>query len=84
MMPRGGGVLDTTAGACHFLDDAALAALDQAGLHALIDQLQLHIIAVHDGIARTYFPAQAAGAEDSVPTQVSEQRQTMPLVAVPG
>ena len=83
-LPRSAGVLDTTAGACHFLDDAALAALDQAGLHALIDQLQLHISGVHDGIARTYFPAQAAGAADSVPTQVSEQRQTMPLIAVPG
>ncbi len=80
-LPRSAGVLDTTAGACHFLDEAAL---DQAGVHALVDQLQLHIIAVHDGIASTYFPVQAAAAVDSVPTQNSEQRQTMPLLAVPG
>jgi len=37
-----------------------MAALDQPGLHELIDRLQLHIIGVHDGIAQTYFPSRAA------------------------
>lgn len=37
-------------------------ALDQAGLHELIDQLQLHVIALHDGISAAWFP-QPAGTD---------------------
>jgi uncharacterized alpha-E superfamily protein len=80
-LPRSTGVLGALDGACGFLANAKLATLDQPGLHELIDQLQLHIIVVHQGIAQTYFPPRAT---DGAPSQVqfaSDARQTQPLVA---
>jgi uncharacterized alpha-E superfamily protein len=59
-LPRSAGVLEGVAGACRFLDTAKLATVDQPGLHALIDQLQLHIMVVHEGIAQAYFPPPVA------------------------
>jgi uncharacterized alpha-E superfamily protein len=56
-LPRSVGVLDALSGAIQFLDAQDLGALDQPGLHQLIDRLQVHIIGVHDGIAQTYFPS---------------------------
>ena len=64
-LPRSEPVLETLAHVAAFLGDVDLAALDQQGLHELIDHLQLHIIDVHNGIAHIYFPAPvAAGADD--------------------
>lgn len=65
-LPRSEPVLETLAGAVAFLEAADFASLDQNGLHDLIDHLQLHIIHVHDGLARTYFPA-PAGLEPVLP-----------------
>jgi uncharacterized alpha-E superfamily protein len=59
VLPRSSAVLETLAAVSSFLNEAALASLDQAGLHQLIDHLQLHINAVHDAIADTYFPSRA-------------------------
>jgi len=59
-LPRSSGVQDALAGVCRFLSSADLAALNQAGLHELIDHLQLHINGVHVGIADSYFPTRAA------------------------
>ena len=68
-LPRSAAVLEVLAGVDGFLTGAELSQLDQSGLHQLIDRLQLHINAVHDAIARTYFPRWA------VPVQVQTQSQ---------
>ena len=79
-LPRSAGVLDALAGVIGFLSEADLAALDQPGLHELIDRLQVHIIGVHDGIAQTYFPSRA-GASAMKQFQWSDGLQTLPLFA---
>jgi uncharacterized alpha-E superfamily protein len=81
-LPRSAGVLDTLGGAVAFLEHANLATLDQAGLHELIDRLQLHISGVHNGIAQTYFPAPAApGMRQSQELAGTRQTRTLPLFA---
>lgn len=79
-LPRSAGVLDALAGVIEFIREADLAALDQPGLHELIDRLQLHIIGVHDGIAQTYFPSRG-GAATMRQVQWSEGVRTLPLFA---
>lgn len=79
-LPRSAGVLDALAGVIRFLGEADLAALDQPGLHDLIDRLQLHIIGVHDGIAQTYFPSRG-GMATMRQTQWSDSVKTLPLFA---
>jgi len=64
-LPRNAAVLRSLEAARTFLEDAALETLDQPGLHEFIDRLQLHIIVVHQGIARNYFPPRAASAAQS-------------------
>jgi uncharacterized alpha-E superfamily protein len=81
-LPRSAGVLDALAGVIRFLGEADLAALDQPGLHELIDRLQLHIIGVHDGIAQTYFPSRGGGAAVMRQMQWSDAGiKTLPLFA---
>jgi len=63
-LPRSEQVLKTLGDVCVFLEDADLAALDQAGLHQLTDHLQIHIIRVHDDIAGIYFPGHVAPTAD--------------------
>ena len=79
-LPRSAGVLDALAGVIRFVGEADLAALDQPGLHELIDRLQLHIIGVHDGIAQTYFPSRG-GAATMRQVQWSDGVKTLPLFA---
>jgi uncharacterized alpha-E superfamily protein len=80
-LPRGAGVLDVLAGVMGFLGDAQLGILDQAGLHELIDRLQLHINGVHVGIAQTYFPPRS-GATTMRQLQWSDSGvTTLPLFA---
>ncbi|HTU62820.1 MAG TPA: alpha-E domain-containing protein [Polyangiales bacterium] len=79
-LPRSAGVLATLAAVSSFLTEAALASLDQAGLHQLIDHLQLHINAVHDAIARTYFPSHAVLVQRQAQESEPEDR-TLPLFA---
>ncbi|HEX4023264.1 MAG TPA: alpha-E domain-containing protein [Steroidobacteraceae bacterium] len=55
-LPHSAGARSALALTCGFLAAADLGALDQPGLHELIDKVQLHITAVHDEIAGTYFP----------------------------
>jgi uncharacterized alpha-E superfamily protein len=74
-LPRSGAVLGTVDSACVFLANASLATLDQPGLHELIDQLQLHIIVVHTGIAQTYFPPAAAQGVQSQVQFAGDERQ---------
>ncbi len=57
-LPRSEPVLEALAAAEHFLNEAPLGTLDRPGLHELIDRLQQHLNAVHDCLARTYFPVQ--------------------------
>jgi uncharacterized alpha-E superfamily protein len=78
-LPRSAGVLGSLDGARSFLDNATLATLDQAGLHELIDRLQLHIIVVHEGIAQTYFPPGAGASGQSQAQFSSDERQKIPL-----
>jgi len=78
-LPRSAGVLGVLEGTCGFLANAALAQLDQPGLHEFIDRLQLHINAVHQGVAQTYFPPRAEASTQSQVQFLSDERQTMPL-----
>jgi uncharacterized alpha-E superfamily protein len=82
-LPRSAGVLDALAGVIGFLGEAELAALDQPGLHDLVDRLQLHIIGVHAGIAQTYFPARggAGGGGQRQMQRMGDGLQTLPLFA---
>jgi uncharacterized alpha-E superfamily protein len=79
-LPRSAGVLDALAGVLRFVGEANLAALDQPGLHELIDRLQVHIIGVHGGIAQTYFPSRD-GAVTMRQVQWSDGLKTLPLFA---
>ena len=78
-LPRSAGVLGVLEGTCGFLANAVLAQLDQPGLHEFIDRLQLHINAVHQGVAHTYFPPRAEASTQSQVQLLSDERQTMPL-----
>ncbi len=69
-LPRSAAVTGSLAAACTFLKNADLEALDQSGLHELIDLLQLHIIVVHEGIARSFFPPRVA-AEAQMQEQIT-------------
>lgn len=81
-LPRSAGVLDALAGAIRFIASADLKALDQSGLHELIDRLQVHIFAVHDGIAQTYFPSRTGTPAGQRQMQWSEPAEkTLPLFA---
>ena len=75
------GVLGSLEAARAFLEEATLETLDQPGLHEHIDQLQLHIIVVHEGIARTYFPPRAGSAAQSQAQTPSDARQKKSAVA---
>jgi uncharacterized alpha-E superfamily protein len=61
-LPRSGAARSSLMNACHFLTGAELASLDQEGLHELIDRVQLHLTALHETIAGSYFPRQPAAA----------------------
>ncbi len=56
-LPHSDEAIATLRGACDYLTQADLAALDPAVLHELIDQLQVYINDVHACIASAYFPA---------------------------
>jgi uncharacterized alpha-E superfamily protein len=71
--PRNAGARNALVTACRFLSSAELATLDQPGLHDLIDRVQLHITAVHDTIAGTYFPQSAV-------SQSQQQVQFVPEI----
>ena len=71
-LQRGEPVVDRLDAVRRFMARAPLEALDQAGLHAFIDRLQLHINELHNGIARIFFPKpQISGVQ-----QLSQQGQT--------
>jgi uncharacterized alpha-E superfamily protein len=73
-LPRNEGVLEVLETASKFIERAPLATLDQPGLHELIDQIQLHIIKVHERLAETYFPSRDISGARLMPSQ--SQRQT--------
>jgi uncharacterized alpha-E superfamily protein len=74
-LPRSEGVLDVLETAKRFIERAPLATLDQPGLHHLIDQIQLRIHDVHNGIASIYFPSRDVSGAPRMPSSQS-QRQT--------
>jgi uncharacterized alpha-E superfamily protein len=78
-LPRCAGVLGSVEEAHSFLVSATPATLDQPALHELIDRLQLHIIVIHEGVARTYFPPRAGDTAQSQVQISSDERQKMPL-----
>jgi uncharacterized alpha-E superfamily protein len=80
-LPRSAGVLDALAGACRFLGEAGLGALDQEGLHELIDRLQVYICGVHDSIAGTYFPRPSGMSTSHRTPQPVDGRLSLPLFA---
>ncbi len=77
-LPRSEGVLEQIETAAKFIERAPLATLDQPGLHELIDNIQLHIHNVHNGIAESYFPSgNVSGVQRmSLQSQTQSQRQT--------
>jgi uncharacterized alpha-E superfamily protein len=75
-LQRGEPVLERLDAARRYVARAPLEALDQPGLHAFIDQLQLHINDVHDGIARTFFPAPHVAGVDRLSQSQSQPGQT--------
>lgn len=79
-LPRSAGVLDTAAGTLRFLREANFQTIDQPGLHALIDHLQLHINGVHDALSYTYFPRPAGSTGVIQQTQYAAPDTTLPLI----
>jgi uncharacterized alpha-E superfamily protein len=73
-LARNGAPRQALVTAGHFLAGADLAGLDQPGLHELIDRVQLHITAVHETIATTYF---------APPSDLAIQLQTQLLIDSP-
>jgi uncharacterized alpha-E superfamily protein len=79
-LPRSGGAHDALVNACQFLTGVDLGSLDQAGLHELIDRVQLHLTVLHDTIADSYFPRQpgavpgTTGADGSMSASQSERQ----------
>jgi uncharacterized alpha-E superfamily protein len=82
-LQRGEPVVDRLDAVRRFMARAPLEALDQAGLHAFIDQLQLHINELHNGIAGIFFPRpQVSGAQQLSQSQVQGgQTQTQSRLA---
>ncbi len=73
-LPRSEGVLEVLETAKRFIERAPLATLDQPGLHELIDNIQLRIHDVHDGIAQIYFPSSVKDTQ-RMPSQSQSQSQ---------
>jgi len=65
-LPRSEEPLQLLGKARRFIDAAELPSLSQAGLHELIDAIQLHVNGVHEGIARTYFPSPQGGERPDI------------------
>lgn len=78
-LPRSAGVLDAVRGAMRFLKEARFDSLDQPGLHALIDDLQLHVISVHDALASTYFPRRNGAPAQTMSQLVGGRSATLAL-----
>src|SRR5688572_5663758 len=75
-LPRSEAVLDVLETAASFIERAPLGTLDQPGLHELIDNIQLHIHNVHDGIAEIYFPSRDQSGAQRMLSRTQEQRQS--------
>lgn len=60
ILPRNQRVIELLQQARDFIDAASVGALDQDGLHRLIDDIQLHVSEVHAAVADCYFPARPA------------------------
>ncbi len=79
---RSGSVRHALLAASRFLAGAPLEGLGQPEVHELIDRVQLHITAVHDSIACTYFPQQGRADEGESPperAQAQSALRTLPL-----
>jgi uncharacterized alpha-E superfamily protein len=74
-LPRSEGVLEQIETAAKFIERAPLATLDQPGLHELIDNIQLHIHNVHNGIAESYFPSGNISGVQRMASQSQSQTQ---------
>jgi uncharacterized alpha-E superfamily protein len=77
-LPRNAEVLEVLGKARSFVDNAPPTALEPLALHELIDRLQLHIIEVHEEIARTYFRARASSEAQLQMQFSSDERQALP------
>jgi uncharacterized alpha-E superfamily protein len=75
-LPRSDSVLEAVEAAARFIERAPLGTLDQPGLHELIDNIQLHIHSVHDGIASNYFPSHDVSGVQRMSPQTQTQRQS--------
>jgi uncharacterized alpha-E superfamily protein len=75
-LPRSEGVLEQIEAAAKFIERAPLGTLDQPGLHELIDNIQLHIHNLHNGIAESYFPSGNVSGMQRMSTQSQSQSQS--------
>jgi uncharacterized alpha-E superfamily protein len=78
-LPRSAEVLALLDDAGRFLGEANLETLDQAGLHELVDRLQLEIQGIHDGIAQSYFPSRDGANGPLLVTRARELAQSQSL-----
>jgi uncharacterized alpha-E superfamily protein len=75
-LPRSEAALEQIETAIKFIERAPLATLDQPGLHELIDNIQLHIHNVHNGIAESYFPSGNISGMQRMSSQSQSQSQS--------
>ncbi|MCU0758106.1 MAG: alpha-E domain-containing protein [Steroidobacteraceae bacterium] len=75
-LPRSAEVLALLDDAARFLGVANLETLDQAGLHELVDRLQLEIQGIHDGIAKSYFPSRDGANRPLLAARAGEPAQS--------
>jgi uncharacterized alpha-E superfamily protein len=80
-LPRSDAVLEVLETAKRFIARAPLATLDQPGLHDLIDEIQLRIHGVHNGIASIYFPSRDVSGAPRMPSQSQSQSQRQSSLA---
>jgi uncharacterized alpha-E superfamily protein len=78
-LPRNAAPRNALVTAGRFLSGAGLADLDQPGLHELIDHVQLHITAVHNTIAATYFPRRADNASQAQSSLIPDSPRSLAL-----
>jgi uncharacterized alpha-E superfamily protein len=73
-LPRSPDVLELLDDAGRFLGEADLETLGQAGLHVLVDHLQLRIEGIHGAIAQRYFPSRDGANGPLLVTRAREQQ----------
>jgi uncharacterized alpha-E superfamily protein len=78
-LPRSSGAATALQTARRFLAGADLDSHEQPELHELMDGVQLHITAVHESIAGTYFPQRSSAATQRQIQSTQSTSRSLPL-----